>query len=117
MYLKTTYKKDPIFKDAKSVFTIYNNEFKHKFGQDIIEKAKMLDIDDEMLAALKSADFGGFIKVGMEYADSVVKSDEDFSDNLNALFTEYSQKCRIGQMGADQDLLTSYYDLYNELAN
>src|SRR6476660_4591508 len=81
MYLKTTYKKDPIFKDAKSVFTIYNNEFDFKFEGDIVEKAKMLDIEDEMLASLKTADFGGFIKVGMEYADAVVKSDEDFSEN------------------------------------
>ncbi|WBO84156.1 MULTISPECIES: glycogen/starch synthase [Hymenobacter] len=120
MYLKTTYKKDPIFKDAKSVFTIYNNEFDHKFGGDIIEKAKMLDIDDDMLAGLKTADFGGFIKIGMEYADTIVKSDEDFSDNLNAIFTEYSQNKKnkqIGQVGADENLLTSYYALYNELAN
>jgi starch synthase len=117
MYLKTTYKKDPIFKDAKSVFTIYNNEFDFKFQGDIIEKAKMLDIDDDMLACLKTADFGGFIKVGMEYADAVVKSDEDFSDNLNLLFTEYSRNKQLGQVGADENLLTSYYALYNELAN
>jgi starch synthase len=117
MYLKTTYKKDPIFKDAKSVFTIYNNEFDHKFEGDIIEKAKMLDIDDDMLKALKSADFGGFIKVGMEYSDSVVKSDEDFSENLNTLFSEYSEKKQLGQVGADENLLTSYYALYNELAS
>jgi starch synthase len=77
----------------------------------------MLDIDDEMLVALKSADFGGFIKVGMEYADSVQKSDEDFSDNLNALFSEYSQKCRFAQVGTDENPLTSYYALYNELAS
>lgn len=120
MYLKTTYKKDPIFKDAKSVFTIYNNEFDHKFNGDIIEKAKMLDIDDDMLSGLKTADFSGFIKVGMEYADCIVKSDENFSDNLNAIFLEHSQNKKnkqIGQVGADENLLTSYYALYNELAN
>ena len=117
MYLKTTYKKDPIFKDAKSVFTIYSNEFDFKFDADIVEKAKMLDIDDEMLASLKTADFGGFIRIGMEYADTVVKSDEDFSENIEALFTEYSTKKQIEQVAADDDLLTSYYALYNELAN
>src|SRR6218665_2928650 len=30
LYLKTTYKNDPVFKDTKSVFTIYNNAFEHK---------------------------------------------------------------------------------------
>ena len=77
----------------------------------------MLDIEDEMLASLKTADFGGFIKVGMEYADTVVKSDEDFSENLKTLFAEYSTNKQIEQVGADDNLLTSYYALYNELAN
>ncbi|WP_019948717.1 glycogen/starch synthase [Hymenobacter aerophilus] len=117
MYLKTTYKKDPIFKDAKSVFTIYSNEFDFKFDADIVEKAKMLDINDDMLASLKTADFGGFIKMGMEYADTVVKSDEGFSEKMEALFSEYSTKKQIEQVAADDDLLTSYYALYNELAN
>ncbi|MCC2545779.1 glycogen/starch synthase [Hymenobacter sp. BT175] len=117
MYLKTTYKKDPIFKDSKSVFTIYNNEFDHKFDGDLIEKAKMLDIDDEMLTALKSADYNAFLKVGLQYADSVVKSDEDFSDNINALFNEYAQNRRIGQVSPDETALSSYFALYNELAN
>ncbi|KUG06008.1 glycogen/starch synthase [Solirubrum puertoriconensis] len=117
LYLKTTYKKDPIFKDAKSIFTVYNNEFDYKFEGDIIEKAKMLDIDDSMLAALQSADFTGFVKIGMEYADSVVRSDEDFSENLNALFQEYAQRHRLGQVADDENLLSSYYALYNELAN
>ncbi|GAB3826965.1 MULTISPECIES: glycogen/starch synthase [Hymenobacter] len=117
LYLKTTYKKDPIFKDAKSIFTVYNNEFDHKFEGNIIEKAKMLDIDDSMLAALESADFAGFVKIGMEYADAVVRSDEDFSDNLNALFQEYATRHNLGQVADDENLLSSYYALYNELAN
>ncbi len=53
----------------------------------------------------------------MEYADTVVKSDEEFSENLNKLFTEYSINKQIEQVAADDDLLTSYYALYNELAN
>ena len=117
LYLKTTYKKDPVFKDAKSVFTVYNNTFDDKFAGNIVEKAKMLDIDDAMLAGLATSDCNGFIRMGMEYADSVVKSDEDFSDNLNGLFQEYSQNKQLGQVGTGDNLLSSYYALYNELAN
>jgi starch synthase len=117
LYLKTTYKKDPVFKDAKSVFTVYNNEFLDKFEGNLVEKAKMLDIDDEMLNALKSADFSGFVKLGMQYADTVVRSDEDFSDNLNGLFKEYASRKTLSQVAADENLLSSYQALYNELAN
>jgi starch synthase len=117
MYLKTTYKKDPIFKDAKSIFSVYNNEFTHKFAADLLEKVKMLDIEDDMLFHLKSADFGGFIKVGMEYADTVIKSNEDFSDNINALFSEFQITKSISTIVTDENFLDSYYNLYNELAS
>src|SRR5210317_2543890 len=43
MYLKTTYKNDPIFQDAKSVFTVYDTPFEHKFGVDLLQKVKMMD--------------------------------------------------------------------------
>ncbi|GAA4308594.1 glycogen/starch synthase [Nibribacter koreensis] len=117
LYLKTTYKNDPIFKASKSVFSVYNNEFAHKFEGDLLEKAKMLDIEDDMLQHLKTADFGAFIKMGMQYADMVLKSNEDFSDNLNALFTEYNNTKRIGMIASDDNVMDSYFNLYNELAN
>ncbi|ARS37103.1 glycogen/starch synthase [Pontibacter actiniarum] len=115
MYLKTTYKKDPIFKDAKSMFTVYNNNYSHKFSEDLLEKVKMLDIEDSMLTQLQSADIDGFIKCGMEYADSVIKTNEDFSENINALFNDFMKKKTINTVSADDTLLDNYYNLYNEL--
>ena len=49
LYLKTTYKNDPLFQNTKSVFTVYNNRFSHKFKSSLLDKVKMLDIDDSML--------------------------------------------------------------------
>ena len=117
MYLKSTYKKDPIFKDAKSVFTVCNNEFSYKFEGDLLEKVKMLDIEDSMLGSLKSADYDAFVKVGMEYADTVIKSDEDFSDNMNVLFNEFRKTKTINEIEQNESQLDSYYNLYNALAN
>src|SRR5919112_4192646 len=52
MYLKTTYKNDPMFKDTKSVFTVYDSFFAHKFDGDLLSKVKMMDIEDTMLDKL-----------------------------------------------------------------
>ncbi len=73
MYLKTTYKNDPIFKDTKSVFTVYDSAFTHKFNGDFLDNVKMIDIEDSMLNNIRSADFEGIIKIGFEYADQVIK--------------------------------------------
>ncbi len=117
MYLKTTYKNDPMFKDTKTVFTVYNSFFAHKFNGDLLSKVKMIDIEDAMLDNLKSADYEGFIKIGVEYADAVIKAEEDFSESLNWLLAELEMIKKINFIVANDDLSDSYYNLYNELIN
>jgi starch synthase len=115
MYLKTTYKNDPVFKNSKSIFTIYNNYFEYKFDKNLLNKVKMVDIEDDMLTSMQSADFDGFVKVGIEYADAVIKAEESYSESLNKLFTEFEQDKKIDSIEADENLSDSYYNLYNEL--
>ncbi len=118
LYLKTTYKKDPIFKDAKSVFSIYNSDFgDFQFSADLMEKARMLDIDDEMMGALKAADCQGFVRAGMQYADRVIKHKEEYSENMNALFQEYRKHTQLAEMADEpgEDVLNAYHDIYNAL--
>lgn len=115
LYLKTTYKNDPMFKDTKSVLTVYNNAFNFKFNDDILEKAKALDVSDTALAHLRSADFEGFIKIGCAYADVVVKADDDFSDSLNKILDELPER-KLELAEEDENFTEAYYNLYNELA-
>jgi starch synthase len=112
LYLKTTYKNDPMFKDTKSVFTVYDNAFSHRFDDDIIAKARMLDIDDTMLSELKTGDFEGFIKLGCAYADAVVKADEPVSESLNKILADIPDTKFDEATG---DLTEQYYNLYTQL--
>jgi starch synthase len=75
----------------------------------------MVDIEDDMLTSMQSADFDGFVKVGIEYADAVIKAEESYSESLNKLFTEFEQDKKIDSIEADENLSDSYYNLYNEL--
>ena len=109
LYLKTTYKNDPLFKETKSVFTIYDNTFSHKFDNDLLEKVKMIDIEDDMLTGLQSADYEGFIKLGMEFADAVIKSEDAEIKWLE------DPKAKVDTIEQGDDFTESYYNLYNEL--
>lgn len=115
LYVSTTYKNDPIFKDSKTVFTIYNNEFKHKFGADLLDKVKMLDIDDSMLDSLKTADYEGFIKIGVEHSDAVIYANEETTDSFKKLIDDLSKEKRIDTIEKDENFEESYFNLYNEL--
>jgi len=116
LYLKTTYKNEPLFKETKSVYAIYNNGFSHKFGDDLFDKIKMVDIDDALLAPLKSKDYEGFVKLGIEYADVVVKG-EDISESLAAMIQESSKEKQF-EINSDEqeELFESYYNIYTDLA-
>ena len=117
LYLKTRYKLDPVFKDAKSVFTVYDNPVKFKFGKDLFNKVRMLDIDDAMLSHLKNADYEGFIKMGMEYADAVIRTESDYTESIQKLFTETEKQKKVELLPAAVDTLDEdkYYNFYNQL--
>ncbi len=118
LYLKTRYKLDPVFKNAKSVFTVHNNSFKHKFGDDLFSKVKMLDIEDSMLGNLQTKDYEGFIKIGMEYADAVIGTEKEYSEEVAKLFKEMGdKKSKVNTFPLEEDgIENKYYEFYNELA-
>ena len=115
MYIKTTYKNDPIFQQAKTVFTVYDNTFNYKFGEDFLDKIKMMDIEDEMLNPIQSADFEGFIKLGIAYSDAVIKSKSTFDNGLNDIFATIDKKKVVDTIEENDNCIESYYKLYNDL--
>jgi starch synthase len=112
LYLKTTYKNDPLFKNTKTVFSIYNNIFSHKFKSDLPDKVKMMDIQDDMLGHLKTGDYEAFIRTGMQYADAIRVVGEN--KKLEGLVKKISEK-KVETLTKDENYLESYYNLYNEL--
>jgi len=115
LYLKTTYKNDPIFKDTKSIFTLYNNVEEHTFSKDIIQKAKMMDIDDSMLSNLQSSDFPGFVKIACEHADVVINANEEATPDMLSLLTQHA-KPYLNAFIDDENFGDTFFNLYNELA-
>lgn len=117
LYLKTTYKNDPMFKDTKSVFTVYNNGFEHRFNaSDLVEKAKMMDIDNTMLSHLDSGDFTGFIKIGCAYADAVVNAGETETESLTAILNEIAEH-KLDLAQAETNVTDRYYNIYTQLVS
>lgn len=77
----------------------------------------MIDIEDSMLANLKSADYEGLIKLGAEYSDAVIRAEEEVSVSLDKLFASLEKQKKIETIEKDDNLLDSYYNLYNELVD
>jgi starch synthase len=112
MYLKTAYRDDPILRETRTIFTVYNNTFSYKFGEDFTEKVKITGITQEMLAPLASADLGGLIRAGVKYADAIARSETLQDDHFKGLLDEQ----HLMLIENNEAGLNAYHDLYKKLA-
>ena len=71
-----------------------------------------------MVKDLKSGDFKGFVKTGAEFADRVVKAEEDYNETLSSLYQEIENEKNTQLpliQPEDDNLFESYYKLYSDL--
>ncbi|WP_345990523.1 glycogen/starch synthase [Chryseobacterium sp. Chry.R1] len=87
IYLKTYYKSDTYFKDAKIVLSLYN-EKDASLNDKIGEKLEFDNISG--LKALDKPSFQSFVIESMNYVDGVVKGDEFLDGDLDKAFNETS---------------------------
>lgn len=113
LYLRTHYKKDPVFRNSKSVFTVFNTGFDHTFSPDFASKVKISEITDEHLEVLKPGNYESLIRIGVQHADIVLKAEENYSDMHQQIFTDFSSK-NI-EYAPSENNADYYFNLYNEL--
>jgi starch synthase len=115
LYLKTTYKNDPMFKDSRSVFTLFDSAFAHQFTPEgLYDKVKLKDVEDNMLSALDEANYNAFLKIGIQYADAVVTSQQDLTEKYQEILHETPQS-KIRYIGLEDNFAEKHLDLYTEI--
>ena len=97
-YLKTLYKKEPVFSHSKTVFTIGQNTFKEKLGNDFLQEAT------------NTAMFRG----GATFADAITFGADKVEKKLVDEFTKVRGKKTL--LYNEESDLTEYLQLYGDLA-
>ena len=115
MYLKTAYKKEPVFAHSKIVFTIGETTFKDKLGADFV---KLLAINDNVTAKdqelYKDGNNVAMFRGGASYADAITFGAEKIDKKLVEEFSKIKGK-KVLKYDAESDL-TDYLQLYTDLA-
>ena len=115
MYIKTAYKKEPVFSHSKIVYTIGETTFKEKLGSDF---AKLIAINDHVTK--KDTDVYSdnnniaMFRGGATYADAVTFGAEKIDKKLVDEFAKIKGK-KILKFNPESDL-TDYLQLYTDLA-
>jgi starch synthase len=115
-YIKTAFKKEPVFSNSKVVFTIGANTFEEKFDKDFLAKAIInTNIKDKDLEPFKDLNNAALFRGGATYADAITFGSDIIDKKLVTEFSSVKGKKVVPFNGWDSDL-TEYLDLYNELA-
>lgn len=114
-YIKTVYKKEPVFGHSKILFTIGQNTFKEKLGSDFIKKALIhASIKEPDLALFKEANNTAMFRGGASFADAISFGSDKIEKKLLDEFTKVRGKKTL-LFNPESDL-TDYLQLYGDLA-
>ncbi|MBC7721973.1 MAG: glycogen/starch synthase [Pedobacter sp.] len=115
-YIKTAYKREPVFGNSKIVFTIGENTFEEKLSSDFIKKALInANIKEKDLEAGKELTNSALFKLGATYADAITFGSDEVEKKLKDEFGKAKGKKIVAFKGLDTDL-SEYMDLYNSLS-
>ncbi|MES2417813.1 MAG: glycogen/starch synthase [Bacteroidota bacterium] len=113
-YIKTTYKNDPTFKNAKVVYSVYENCFTEKLAADLHKKAIMQNMTAEDTKAFVNADCNSLHIGAITHADAIVLADEKI-DNDVLKFVKDSNKPTLAFNLTEN--YENYFSFYEEISN
>jgi starch synthase len=115
LYLKTVYKKEPVFAHSKCVYTIGQTTFKEKLGPDFLKLANIHPtLKEKDLEPYKEATNTGLFRGGATYADAITFGAEKVDKKLIDEFGKIRGR-KVLSFNAESDL-TDYLQLYMDLS-
>ncbi|QGY44407.1 glycogen synthase [Maribellus comscasis] len=108
LYIKKYYYNDPLFKNSKVVYSVYNDDFKKTLNSNFNNKLLLEGITADDVKTIDDPTFENVSKMAIDYSDAVVQGTENINENVekyiqstNKLFLNYQPK-------------ETYIDAYNE---
>ncbi|HVU83816.1 MAG TPA: glycogen/starch synthase [Puia sp.] len=114
-YLKTVYKKEPVFAHSKVVFTIGQNTFKEKLGADFTRIANIhASIKEKDLESFNEGTNTALFRGGALFADAITFGADKTDKKLVDEFSKVRGK-KVLPFNAESDL-SDYLQLYTDLS-
>jgi len=116
LYLKTVYKKEPVFANSKVIYTLGSQTFTESLGSDFYKQAIIhASLKEKDVDIFKDADNYTLQRGGALHADAITFGADKVDKKLADEFSKVKGKKVIPFKGWDTDL-TEYLELYGDLA-
>jgi starch synthase len=88
LYMKKAYKNDPVFADAKIIYSVYNNELSHSFDNRFLNIAAINDLEVNDLDVFKAGDSINLDQGAIKYSDGIISG----SESNNEIVMKYGEE-------------------------
>jgi len=113
LYLKTIYKDEPVFRNAKVIYSVYNEDCKENLGVDFARKASLNEIGDKQMESFVSGDVSSLHMGAVAHSDALVTNSEE----VHAAFaSQMAEKpvMRHSDEGFEEQYVTFYEQLLSQ---
>lgn len=114
LYLKTIYKDEPVFRNAKVVYSVFENQFDATLGKDFARKASLNSLDNKQVSSLGDSSCSALYKSGIAHADAVVKCSSDIDPEVSSFMKKQKGKIFMDHNN-DDGYVDAYIELYDSL--
>jgi len=116
MYIKKLYSEDPLFENTKIIYSVFDNGYKGKLSESIIEKLLFENLEPRDLAGLKNLNINTLNKFAISYSDAIIQASRKINktvfnniQNSGKPFLEFP-----GYEEYEQEYLNFYENFINE---
>lgn len=113
-YVRSAYKNEPLFKNAKLVYSAYNNSLGHTFTEHFLEKASINNLTAKDLKAFKNEDGTiNLLQGATTFSDGIIVGSNNFEDGVLEMFNGLDKPVLNDQN--EETYLDAYTDFYQKL--
>jgi starch synthase len=107
LFVKTAYREDPIFRNARVVYSVYDDDFSESFADNYSKKLMMEGISTTDVKDLKSPNFETITMAAINKSDAIIKG----ADKINAKVESHLKKS--GKLILPYQSPENYVEAYN----
>lgn len=108
IFIKKAFKDNPLFSDAKIVYSVYDDEFPNELDQGFAKKIKLDGITNKDTTHYTSPSFVNLSKAAIDFSDAVIYGEE----NVNSEIKEYA--AGTSKPVLEYQSMDTYIQKYNE---
>jgi starch synthase len=113
LFVKKTYKDNPLFANTRIVYSVYNDQFENPLNGEMSRKIAEDGIDMNDISVINEPTFENYTKLALAYSDAAIKGSEVINPNIE----EHIKTSGIQYLDFQpkESYIDSYFDFYNKI--